>query len=147
MRVSIRDNNVWFGILFFVVLSIPWMLPLALAEYIAVDDVTINQSSRFFDRGKGVYFTLNRVTNNSPNPITGPLRLVVQDSSLPVVNADGQTASNKPFFTISDAEDFELAVGTATDEIRIEFQRLRIPFEVVLRVENDVEPVDEIPRK
>ena len=105
------------------------------ADYVTLNDVSINQSAKFYDRLQRRYFTVNSVTNTSLQPIAGPLRLVVENSSLSVLNAEGLTAQGEPFFTVLDSESALLGPGDTSVDIRIEFQRLRIPLSYTLRAE------------
>ncbi|CAG0942067.1 partial Alpha-agarase, partial [Anaerolineae bacterium] len=111
------------------------------ALYAPAEGVRINYGAKLYDQNKGVYFTQDSITNISGSPIIGPLRLVVESSTLAVLNADGTTPFGKSFIQISDAPDSVLMPGETTSAVRIDFQRLRIALQYVLRVENDTSDV------
>lgn len=114
-----------------------WPLYPAISEFIAIANVDIIKSAKFYDRAKRVYYTQNNVRNTGTEALSGPLRLVVTQSTLPVLNADGTTDAGEPFFTVADSDAFSLPPGVESPVIRIEFQRLRKVLDYTLRVEQD----------
>lgn len=116
----------------------------ALADFVTVDTVEVSKSRTFYDRRARVYYTQNTISNTDIEPLVGPLRMIVIDSTLPVLNADGTTAAGEPFFTIADTDGFTLAPGASASAIRIDFQRQRVRLSYTLRVEQE-EPPDTVP--
>lgn len=64
--------------------------------------VTISQTDRAIDRVKRSLFSYVTIENTSSQEITGPLRLVIQDSTIVVTDASGTTDSSSPYITITE---------------------------------------------
>jgi len=110
--------------------------PQVQVSYVVVNTVSINETPIAFDSIVNRYFTLNSVTNVAGDTIRGASRLVVKNSSLAVLNADGVNGLGEPFFDISSVPDFDLATGLTTEpDVRIEFENINTPFTVTLRYE------------
>jgi len=111
------------------------------AEWVnAPAGVQVSQSNFFFDRAKGVFYTQVALINQTGNALSGPLRLVVEDSSLSVVGADGQTDGSEPYLDIQVAEP-GLAPTARTAVVRVELRRAgRTRPALTLRAEIDDEP-------
>jgi RHS repeat-associated protein len=99
--------------------------------------VTVEASSRYYDRRTRVYFVLATVRNQGAQPLIGPTRLVVESASMPVLNADGQTPAGEPFFTLSSAADFHLGPGQSFGPVRIDLERRRVALTHSFRVETE----------
>jgi len=98
-------------------------------EWQNVDDVSVSQGDRFYDRRNRVYYTYNTITGN----LSGDLRLVVESSSHPVTNADDEVDGN-PYFSVP--------AGGAERNVRIDFQRLRAAFSYTTQIQRWVEISD-----
>lgn len=64
--------------------------------------VTITQTNRAIDRVKRSMFSYVTIENTSNQDITAPLRLAIQDSTIPVTSASGTTENNSPYLTITE---------------------------------------------
>ena len=128
----------WFAAVVMLPIILLTVSTAASAAFTPVVDTAFTESSKFYDRIHRVYYTLISARNLSATPLSGPLRIVVPSSTLPVLNADGITANGEPFFTISASSTFVLAPGESTAIVRIDFQRLRRLLSYELRLEQDV---------
>ncbi|QPK62814.1 hypothetical protein IVG45_18580 [Methylomonas sp. LL1] len=102
--------------------------------------VTVEKGSRVYDTANRVYYTLNKMTNNSGAPLSGPVRLVVTSSSFPVANATGTDANGKPYFDVL-ASGASLANAATGGGTRINFQSSRATFAYSVEVQKWVETV------
>ena len=131
-----RNDTVFSTLIFMLLLGLYSQLSYAVVDgWEDVSGVTIEQSSRFYDRQKREYYTINTVKKDPGSDIAGPLRLVVTDSSHPVTNEDG-TDGSLPYFNI-------LSNGSE-EAIRINFQRIRASFAYTVVVQQLIQdiPVD-----
>ena len=100
----------------------------ASAEWAALDSsVDVSQSSARYVRAESAYITQVKATNNSENTISGPFRVLIENASLNVKNADGLTEDGVPYF------DFlldEIAPGAAiSTTVSFEYaRRTRLSF-------------------
>jgi hypothetical protein len=101
------------------------------------DDVTSMVHLRYlgarFDRSRNIMSGNLRMTNKSSEPIGGPLRVVIDDISVPTVavnNAHGTTCDGKPYIDFSDVlGDSVLWPGEKTPLVLLEFYSPgRTPF-------------------
>ena len=108
------------------------------AAWQEVTSVTVNQSTRFYDRVNRIFYTQNSITNTGESAIQGPVRLVVINatSAVSIRNADGTTDEGEPYFDLSTAADYSLAPGATSADVRMEFNRRRGAFSYQIRVEN-----------
>ncbi len=95
--------------------------------------VNVVKGSRFYDTSERVYYTVNTLTNSSAEAVTGPLRLLVTNSSHTVKNADGDDAG-QPYFTI--LTDGETLGAGEQRQVTIKFQprRARFSYQVAAQV-------------
>ena len=100
----------------------------ASAEWAALDSsVDVSQSSARYVRAESAYIAQVKATNNSENTISGPFRVLIENASLNVKNADGLTEDGVPYF------DFlldEIAPGAAiSTTVSFEYaRRTRLSF-------------------
>ncbi|EWH09565.1 iota-carrageenase [Catenovulum agarivorans DS-2] len=86
-------------------------------SWVTVDSATIEQSARYTKRRVG-YYTFNTVSVPENTELSEQLRIVVTDSSHNVLDADGLTASNQPYFNLN----------KITDSLQINFAMKRAAF-------------------
>jgi hypothetical protein len=98
----------------------------AISEWENVSGATVEQGSRFYDKSSG-YYTFNKITNNTGAGLSGPLRLVVVNSTHTVLNADGVDDAGKPYFNAL-PESGILKKGETGNNIRINFAMKRGAF-------------------
>lgn len=103
-------------------LSIVVPKPLAM---LSNPDASVTQSRIQYDRINRVFFVLFNVTNNSTEPMIGPAHLLIKNSSLPVLNADGTNSDGTPYITFL-TEGETLDPGTTLVGIRANFPRKRV---------------------
>jgi len=135
-----RGINGAASMLWLALATVMWLPQAADAEFAAVEGIEFSKSAQFYDRQARAYFTLNSALNASGQPLVGAMRLVVENATLPIRNADGNTAGGDPFFTLSSDQQFELPSGVSTAEVRILFERRRIRLSYSLRLEVDAPP-------
>jgi 2',3'-cyclic-nucleotide 2'-phosphodiesterase / 3'-nucleotidase / 5'-nucleotidase len=123
-----------------IALVLAGVLPAAAnAEWIARGDLEVVQSSLFYNRVQQAWFVEARLSNSGTNALTGPLRILVESASLPVVGADG-TDSGLPYFEV-DVDGPGLAPGETTAPVRILLQRAgRVRPQLSLAGQIDDEP-------
>ena len=92
----------------------------------------VEHSTIFFDRQARAFFIEARVTNNAVQSISGPIMIVVKNSTIPVDNADGINEDGLSYFTVLSAEE-KLARGESSTVVRIQFPlrgRIRPQFKL-----------------
>jgi RHS repeat-associated protein len=86
------------------------------------DRVTMNFSSRFYNRRSGIYGYYVSVTNDSDQPLEAPIRLLMTElapTGSTVPNADGQTDDGTPYYEFTSES---LNPGETTPTIIITIQ-------------------------
>ncbi|MDO6840210.1 hypothetical protein Q4602_12070 [Paraglaciecola chathamensis] len=68
-------------------------------EWVKVESASVEQSERYTKRRVG-YYTYNNILVSDASALSGPLRIVVTDSSHAVLNADGINDNGLPYFDI-----------------------------------------------
>ena len=68
-------------------------------EWVNVELASVEQSERYTKRRVG-YYTYNNILVSDASALSGPLRLVVTNSSHAVLNADGINDNGLPYFDI-----------------------------------------------
>ena len=123
-----------------IALALGGMLPVAAtAEWTTRPDLDLTQSRLFYDRSQGAFFVEARLVNTGPNALTGPLRILVESATLPIVGADG-TDAGREFFEVA-LDGPGLAPGERTDFVRVFMQRAgRVRPQLELRAEIDDAP-------
>ena len=123
-----------------VALALAGILPAAAnADWTTRADLQVTQSRLFYDRSRGAFYVEARIENQGDNALTGPLRIVVEDSSLTVLDADGQDGGLDYFEVEPGAPG--LAPGASSDFVRVLMQRAgRTRPTLMLRAEIDDEP-------
>ncbi|MFT5757967.1 MAG: beta-glucanase (GH16 family) [Alteromonadaceae bacterium] len=95
------------------------------------EEITLEESRKTYDSVKRVYLVYLTITNNSVEELTGPLRVLVEKSTLPVTYFDGETASGIPYMEI---ENEVLAAGDFVQVgLRFARERKRLTFDAVLQ--------------
>lgn len=88
------------------------------------------KSEKFDPQFKEIRTKIVSITNSTNTPITGPLRLVVKNSSVPILNSDGTDANLNPYF---DIEEPSLAADdTIVKTVEFEKQKTNPVFQAVL---------------
>lgn len=115
-----------------------FLIPPAQAEWVDISpSVEISQSSQAFDRVNKVLFSYVTVTNNSAEAIVDPVRLVITNPSIPVLNAAGTTDTGDSYLQVVGG----LAVG-AKVIVRVNFvlKRVKLSFGVRVDIEQGSPP-------
>ena len=73
------------------------------ANWTDVEEISISKSRPLFDRTNRVYVVNVEIQNNSADDIVGPLRVLVNNATLEVVDEDGVSESGSPYFVVSEA--------------------------------------------
>jgi endo-1,4-beta-xylanase len=104
----------------------------AAASWVALDtDVAINHTRPVFDRVNRVYVSTVSITNQGAADIAGPLRLLIDNSSIPVSAEDGLSEQGLPYFNLASTQ---LDAGeTITLRASFELQRKTLNFTGVLQ--------------
>ena len=110
--------------------------------YDITEDVNVERSPRtLYDRINQCFFVYLTLTNTSGSDIIGPVRMVLNSSTIPLSDAstpgldpDGYTEDGKPYFiVVPDGENW--VNGESLDQIRLDFERIRKRLEFELRFE------------
>ncbi len=103
--------------------------------------VSIYRSRTLYDLFNHCFFVLIEITNASEESLAGPVRMVIVDPTIPVLDGcaaglspDGYTEDGDPYFIIV-TEGEELAPGESTDFLRVNFELQRVLLEFDIRVE------------
>ncbi|WJG09197.1 family 16 glycosylhydrolase [Aliiglaciecola sp. LCG003] len=90
-------------------------------------DIRVSQSRPALDRVNRVYFSYLTIENMSDQTKTQSMRVLIANSTLPVLNAAGEDAQGQPYFLLGDSE---FAPG-ASVRVRVDFalQRARLSFD------------------
>ena len=71
----------------------------AIADWTTIDEsVSITSSKARYVRAQDAYIVQIEITNNGSEQLTGPFRILIENSSLPVKDQDGTTDTNIPYF-------------------------------------------------
>ncbi|MEP1448871.1 MAG: family 16 glycosylhydrolase [Paraglaciecola sp.] len=97
-------------------------------------DVNLTQSRAALDRVNRVYFTYVTVQNTSPEAIEGPFRVLIDDATLPVVNAQGSTDAGVPYLDV----DITQLMPGESHQVRVDFELLRASLSFTATLQNDV---------
>jgi len=117
-----------------------FLIPQAQAEWVDISpSVEITQSSKALDRVKRVLFSYVTVKNTSNEALVDPVRLVITNPSIPVLNQTGITENGYAYLQVAEG----LAAGASTN-VRVDFKlaRVKLVFGVILEneiVQNDLE--------
>lgn len=95
-------------------------------------EVSISQTRPALDRANRVFYSHVTIENQNEFAIQGPIRLLVDQASLPVLNYNGLTDQGVPFFELED----ELLNANQKVVVRVEFpfQRARLRFTPSLQI-------------
>jgi hypothetical protein len=110
-------------------------------EWQTATGIIVEKGSRVYDTASRVYYTVNKMTNNSGAALNGPARLVITSSSLPVLNATGIDSNGKPYFDVL-TSGTSLTNGATSSGTRINFQSTRATFAYTVEVQKWVEILD-----
>ena len=104
------------------------------ANWTDVEEISISKSRPLFDRTNRVYVVNVEIQNNSADDIVGPLRVLVNNATLEVVDEDGVSESGSPYFVVSEAS---LPAGQSMSvKTTFELRRARLAFDAVLQQKN-----------
>ena len=105
----------------------------ASAQWSSLDNtISVSQSSARYMRAEGAYVVQVKATNSSAQTINGPFRVLIENASLNVKDADGQTENGVPYFNfLLD----EIAPGaTVSVNVRFEYaRRTRLTFDLSIQ--------------
>ena len=108
---------------------------MAHAAWIQADSSLELASARAsFDRVNRVYNSVVTVFNGADEALAGPLRILITDNSIPLVEADGYTDSGIPYVMI-DAEILNPGESLAVN-LQFELQRKRLTYTPILEQNN-----------
>lgn len=104
----------------------------ASANWVAVDtDISLSSSRPVFDRANRVYVSIVTIANQGETDVSGPLRLLIDNSSIPVSGEDGLSAQGLPYFSLASEQ---LAAGQIiTVKASFELQRRSLTFNGILQ--------------
>ena len=96
--------------------------------------LTIAKSQAVFDRINRLYRVQLDVTNSSSNTITGPLRVLINNASIAVINQSGHTDTGIPYVELANQQ----LASNETVSIIVNFELVRkaLTFDAILQVEN-----------
>jgi beta-glucanase (GH16 family) len=99
--------------------------------------VEVTQSRTRLDRTNDLFYVNVFIKNTTSSAIKGPLRLLVENANLPVLNSNGVSDEGVPYLNLSIDQ---LAAGR-THRIRVDFQfeRTRLSFDLGLQQENQTD--------
>jgi len=129
-----KINNIFYLILLWV-----FLMPQAQAEWVDISpSVEITQTQQALDRVKRVLFSYVSITNISSETVD-PVRLVITNPSIPVLNADGVTDNGNSYLQVTGG----LAAGEST-KVRVDFQlkRAKLLFGTLLEEDKTMITVD-----
>jgi len=133
--VVVKTAILAFSVLIFLVLTAP---STAFAAWNDISsNVTITHTDRAIDRVKGTMFSYVTIENASTQDIAGPLRLVVQDSTIAVTGKSGTTESGSPYAIIT--EESIPAISKIIYRVDFELSRTALSFTPKLEQEVVVE--------
>ena len=124
------------------IVSEPVMVNVA-AHHPVWQDVTgsigVSRSRTLLDRINRSFFVLLDLTNGSGAELAGPVRMVLQNATLPLkesapgLDPDGYTAAGDPYFLLVPAGDTWAAAGATLEDVRLDFllQRKRLGFDLM----------------
>lgn len=98
------------------------------------NDVNITQSRAALDRVNRVYFTYVTLENTGSEVIDGPFRVLIDDATLPVVNAHGSSETGVPYFEL----DASQLMPGESQQVRIDFELQRARLSFTASLQNDV---------
>ncbi len=113
--------------------------------------VTTNRSRTLYDRIHRAFFVLIDVGNPSDEALSGPIRMVLTDLTIPVktidgvgLTPDGVTDDGDPYFIIV-PEGESLAAGEMLKDLRVNFELQRKRLNFGIRIEQLVLPPSPVP--
>ena len=116
-----------------------FLIPLAYAEWVDVSpDVKITQTRQALDRVNRVLFSYVNITNTSAKALAEPVRLVITNPSIPVLNANGTTDNGDAYLDIAGGLD-----AGASIKIRVDFElkRQRLSFGTSVESQQSTAPI------
>jgi len=130
--VVVKTAILAFSVLIFLVLTAP---STAFAAWNDISsNVTITHTDRAIDRVKGTMFSYVTIENASTQDIAGPLRLVVQDSTIAVTGKSGTTESGSPYAIITE----ESIPAISKIIYRVDFELSRTALSFTPKLEQEV---------
>ena len=108
--------------IFLLLMGLLLFIPQAQAEWIDVSpSVEITRTPQALDRVKRVLFSYVTITNASAEALVDPVRLVITNPSIPVLNATGTIETGESYLEIAGG----LSAGEKTT-VRVDFQLARV---------------------
>jgi len=119
--------------IFYLLLLWVFLIPQAQAEWVDISpNVQVSQTPQALDRVKRVLFSYVTVTNTSSEALVDPVRLVITNPSIPVLNGAGTTDNGDSYLEVAGG----LAVGAKTT-VRVDFQLARLKLVFGIQVERE----------
>jgi len=111
------------------------------------EGVNVRRSRPLYDRMRHCFFVYVTLTNVSGTEMAGPVRMVLESSTIPIINnssspgmdPDGYTDDGKPYF-ITVPENETWTDGESLGQIRLDFKLRRQPLDFELKFEGQNEP-------
>ncbi len=114
------------------------LVPQAQAEWVDIStSVEISQTRQAMDRVNRVLFSYVTVTNTSGEALVDPVRLVITNPNVPVLNEEGVTDTGESYLQI--AEGMEQGAST---KVRVDFQLQRTQLSFAVTIETDTQGVE-----
>lgn len=97
------------------------------------NDIEITKSRPAFDRVNRVYFVHLDIKNTGDSALSGPFRILIDNSTIPVTRQSGNTESGIPFVDVTN----ESITANETIRVRVDFlaQRKALTFDAALQVD------------
>lgn len=128
-----KQPTQWIQLLF--CLLITTMPRYAISKWIDVQqDISLESSRPAFDRINRQYRSLIDIANTGTTNLVGPLRLIIDNPSIPVINANGINEQGQAFIDLD--VDAIGAGQTITAQVNFELQRKRLTFSLALQQDN-----------
>lgn len=119
--------------IFLLLMGLILLIPQVQAEWTDISpSVQITQTPQALDRVKRVLFSYVTITNTSAEALVDPVRLVITNPSIPVLNATGTTEAGDAYLDVAGG----LSAGEKTT-IRVDFQlaRVKLVFSASIEIE------------
>ncbi|NPA95842.1 MAG: PKD domain-containing protein [Thermodesulfobacteria bacterium] len=109
-------------------------------------DIEVTTSRTLYDRINRCFFVYLTLTNSSDADLTGPVRMILESSTIPLLDddskpglaPDGYTEDGKPYFIIVPEGD-SWPAGEDLEQIRLDFKLMRKPLNFDLGFERQIE--------
>ncbi len=106
----------------------------AMAEWQSVETVSISKSRQMYNRFDRTFYVNVTITNDTDATLTGPLRLLIDNATRPLVSPDGTTADGTPYVEIEG----DIAPGMShTSPLNFSFARARLTFDALVEQDDN----------